>query len=134
MAMLHETFTLDLGPAPQIGDSWPLDVDLDVAGFAVRLTGVRLEAGEDEFSHKLVFDTQVTQGDRRTLEGLTLGLGRDADYGNALAATSIRYSLVGELRPTISVKKLPESPFTVTVDHASMDVLGPWELIWKIDE
>ncbi|HSM57398.1 MAG TPA: hypothetical protein VK879_14705 [Candidatus Sulfomarinibacteraceae bacterium] len=128
-AHLRDAFTVDLGPDPQIGDNWPLDVDLDVASFPVQVTGVRLEAGEDEFSHKLAFETQVEQDEKRTLEGLTLGL---TDFGDAMLASSIRYSLAGELRPTISIKKLPESPFTVIVDYASMDVQGPWELSWEV--
>ncbi|MFW5943400.1 MAG: hypothetical protein ACOCXI_16465 [Chloroflexota bacterium] len=129
---LRDAFTVDLGPNPQVGDSWPLDVNLDVAGFPVQVTGVRLEEGEDEFRYTLAFETEAEQGEEQTLEGLTLGLGEGVDYGNHLLARSVRYSLVGELRPTISIEKLPESPFTVIVDYASMDVQGPWEVSWEV--
>ncbi len=36
------SFTVDLGDDPQVGDHWPLDIDLDVAGFPVHISGARL--------------------------------------------------------------------------------------------
>jgi hypothetical protein len=36
------SFTVDLGDDPQVGDHWPLDIDLEVAGFPVHIVDARL--------------------------------------------------------------------------------------------
>jgi hypothetical protein len=41
-------FSLDIGPNPRIGDSWPLDLRLDVAGFPVHITAAQIVAEEIE--------------------------------------------------------------------------------------
>ncbi|MGH2543129.1 MAG: hypothetical protein ACRDIB_10040, partial [Ardenticatenaceae bacterium] len=35
------SFTVDLGESPKLGDSWPLDIELEVAGFPVRVTSMQ---------------------------------------------------------------------------------------------
>ncbi|NPV09887.1 MAG: hypothetical protein HPY83_18240, partial [Anaerolineae bacterium] len=49
---LEAEFTLDLGDDPQLGQEWPLDVWLDVAGLPLHVTGARLQqnnyTGENE--------------------------------------------------------------------------------------
>ncbi|MCC6191199.1 MAG: hypothetical protein IT318_19430 [Anaerolineales bacterium] len=36
-------FEVDLGPQPQVGDTFPLDIRIDAAGVPLRITGARLE-------------------------------------------------------------------------------------------
>lgn len=126
-------FTVDLGPAPQIGQSWPLDVTLDAAGFPVRITAVHLTEPENPTfadrtgRYRLVFDLEVEQQPDRRLDTLLL------DVAGLHASESGRYTL-GALRPSVTVETLPDSPFTVTLDQAGILVPGPWIITWSSPE
>jgi len=54
------SFMVDLGDDPQVGDTWPLAITLDVAGLPVHITGARLieeELGRpEEVSHRTVLE------------------------------------------------------------------------------
>ena len=128
------SFTVDLGPTPQMGQRWPLDVTLDAAGFPVRVTAVHLLEPEDPTFNdrtaccRLLFDLEVEQATDRLLDGLLL----DIDSSSFMSESG-RYTL-GQLRPSITVEALPDSPFTVTLDQASILVPGPWRITWPVPE
>ncbi len=128
------SFTVDLGPTPQIGQRWPLDVTLDAAGFPVRITAVNLtEPEEPTFNDRtaccrLVFDLEVEQKPDHTLESLLLQIDSPS-----YTSSSGRYTL-GELRPSLTMETLPDSPFSVTLDQVSILVPGPWRITWPVPE
>jgi hypothetical protein len=133
MAEPSGSFTLDLGSDAQFGRRWPLDVALDVGGFPVHISGVRLEEGAKEVPFKLVFETEAEQDDRRRLESVILGLARDVtDFGNAAHSATTFYSRAGKLEPTISLAALPASPFAIVIASATMAVEGPWQVTWQV--
>ena len=133
VAEASDNFTVDLGPTPQIGQSWPLDVTLDAAGFPVRIMAVHLIEPEDPIfadrtaRYRLVFDLEVEQQPDRRLDTLLL------DVAGPHASESSRYTL-GKLRPPVTVETLPDSPFTVTLDQAGILVPGPWIITWSAPE
>ncbi len=126
---IDEVFTLDLGPDPQPGDSWELDQQLTVAGFPVHVTGVHLERADDREGreYRLTFDVHTETDANPSLSGILLlapmGLSYEAEGGSFAEPAQ---------KPTIAGSSLPDSPFTVTVNLASVGVRGPWDLSWPV--
>jgi hypothetical protein len=132
-------FTFDLGHAPQIGDSWELDLDLEVAGFPVHLSAARLiEEVIDQGPGRepvrriaLQFDVAPTlqMGDR-VLSGFGLDGSRSGFSGG-----SGSYAAGGRWQMAVTVaadEPLPTGPVTITVPRASVVQQGPWAITWEV--
>jgi hypothetical protein len=133
------SFSLNLGPNPKIGDSWPLDVRLEVAGFPAHLTAARLREetvetgdGHSEKRAFLEFDLDpLEEQDGLSLAGFDLAnpqLGVHGQGGRSISNGVERYT--GRLEfPT---GKLPSGRVELQVMGASLLVRGPWEATWTV--
>ena len=133
------TITLDLGVAPKIGDSWPLDLQLEVAGFPVHLTEVRLE------------EETVDVGDGKSEQHPVLNFSldplkeRDGFHLLNFDLTNSELGIYGSIGQSISngievykgrlefnTGKVPSGTIRLQVMDASLLAQGPWEVSWEI--
>ena len=137
MVPAEGNFTVDLGDNPQVGDYWPLDVDLTVAGFPVHITGVQLVQEElqlrDGSSQRtlLQFDIDLVpdQGDR-ALRGLHL-----ASEIAIFSGSGGGYSRVGGLRSSLGLREgqpIPSGSIQVQAKSAGVLIRGPWTITWTV--
>jgi len=127
-------FVIDLGDDPHIGDAWPLDVRLDVAGFPVHLTAMRLvqqEVGGELRTYLLFTVEPVPDQNGRTLH--SIGLRTDLDvweggYGRYRPQSRI-------LTTGLSLRSgagVPSGRVEVLVEGAGVYFHGPWRLRWTV--
>jgi len=132
------SFTVDLGDDPQVGDYWPLDVSVAVAGFPVHIIGARLVQEPivlpDGPGQRTVLQFDITpvpdQGDR-ALRGLHLesetaifsGSGSGYNYRARIMRTSLN------LREGQSI---PLGSIQVRAESADMLIRGPWIITWTV--
>jgi hypothetical protein len=137
MVPAEGSFTVDLGDDPQVGDHWPLDVSLTVAGFPVHITGVQLVHEDLQLRDGsrqrtlLQFDIGLVpdQGDR-TLRGLYLD-GTAAGFSGSGSG----YSRVGGLRASLDLREwqsIPSGSIRVWVRSAGVLIRGPWTITWTV--
>ena len=137
MVPAEGSFTVDLGDDPQVGDYWPLDLSLTVAGFPVHITGVQLVHEELQLRDGsrqrtlLQFDIGLVpdQGDR-TLRGLYLD-GTAAGFSGSGGG----YSRVGGLRASLDLREgqsIPSGSIRVWVRNAGVLIRGPWTITWTV--
>ena len=127
---------VDLGDAPQIGDVFPVDAELEIAGATVHLTGARLVHEELEMRDGIMertllrFDArQVTPqdpvivthvglvGDRSIVSGSSSSGGQDGIYAVGV-----------EFRDG----RIPTGLLTLSLEEAAVVYTGPWELTWSV--
>jgi hypothetical protein len=135
---VDERFVVDLGDDPQIGDRWPLDVDLTVAGFPLHISGAQLVHEEQELNGEtqqrtyLEFDVDpVPDQDARTLHGIGLA-GDDVWFDGTTGSyqpqsRTMRTGL--KLRDGASI---PSGPIEVQVEGAGVAFQGPWVVTWSV--
>ncbi len=131
-------FTLDLGASPRVGDRWPLDIALDVAGFPVRLTGAELvqetTAPRERPEHRTVlqFDiAPVPDEAGRALVGLSLD-GEASGFSGSLGGYS---PVTNRLHAGVTLDEgapLPGGVVRVQVRNALVGLRGPWEIAWTV--
>jgi hypothetical protein len=129
---VEEAFSLDLGDNPQVGDRWPLDVELTVAGFPVNVTGARLveERVPDRdgtvLERQLQFEIEPVVGQaKRELHSIHLD-GWDAGFGGSGGRG---------LQPRLSVRAgepVPSGVIRVRVKSATVVTRGPWQVGWMV--
>jgi hypothetical protein len=135
-----EGFTMDLGSGPQVGDHWPLDVQLTVAGFPVHISGAQLIQEElllrdGPVQRTLLrFDVDpVPDQNGRTLHGI--GLVGDV---NRFEGGSWGYDYeTGTIRTGLHLRdgaEMPDGPIDIGVEYVSVAFHGPWELTWNLRE
>ena len=132
-----DSFTVDLGEDPQIGDQWDLDLMLDVAGFPVHVTGMRLleeeVQGRDSkwMETTLMFELEpVAPQENRALESFDLTApeaGSNGSRGQGLAPGDFQTGITWSEQSA-----LPSGPIVVHVRNASMLVRGPWRITWPV--
>ena len=130
-------FTIDLGPDPQVGDSWPLDLHMDIAGFPVHFTGARLRQET----------TRLPDGKSETQGLLEFDLDPLPEKGGLRLSSFDLYALdegfngsgstgrLGSYKPHLNlsqVDQIPSGRIQVQVTGASLMVLGPWEVAWDV--
>jgi hypothetical protein len=129
-------FVVNLGDNPQIGDYWPLDVTLNAAGVPVRITGVRLTRGEKHTGEgiqptwRLDFDVvEVPQGDdqERYLHWFGLSVPQ-VGYGSG----GNHDFVTGRRHQYLDLDELPQSPLTVRLESAEVEIRGPWVVTWPV--
>ena len=129
-------FTVDLGDDPQVGDYWPLDVSLTVAGFPVHITGARLVEEPivlpDGPGQRMLlqFDiAPVPDRGNRALRGLHLESDTFSGGGGGYNA------IAGRLRTSLDLREgqpIPTGPVQVQVSSISLLIRGPWNLTWAV--
>jgi hypothetical protein len=131
------SFTVDLGDDPQVGDYWPLDVSLTVAGFPVHITGMQLVQepivlpdGPGQQT-ELQFDIIPVpdQGDR-ALRGLHL----ESEIA-IFSGSGGGYSRVGGLRSSLGLREgqpIPSGSIQVRAKSAGVLIRGPWTITWTV--
>lgn len=134
---LEAEFTLDLGDDPQLGQEWPLDVWLDVAGLLLHVTGARLQQndyeGEDEPPVALaLFTDPFPRTDDRSLVEVSFSAaaeGYRGTRGNFDPRTRIP-------RTSLLFDTVPRGTITIEAGGpgfgAQVSVHGPWEITWAV--
>lgn len=130
-------FTFDLGPQPQAGDKWPLDLRLDVAGFPLHITAARLisetlQTGPttDDVQERIAlqFDLEPSPN--------VAGLWLDASASGFSGGSSGQYDpQTGrrQIAVTVDVREpLPTGLITIKIPTATVVQTGPWELTWTV--
>jgi len=127
-------FTVDLGDDPQVGDYWPLDVHLTVAGFPVHITRARLVQEEMRLRDGLTQETRlefdigpVLNQDGRALRAIFLE-GESPGFGGGGSGYS-------GLRASLHLREgQPISSGRIRVRVRSVNVLvrGPWQVTWTV--
>jgi hypothetical protein len=125
-------FDLDLGPDPQVGDAWPLDARVDVAGLSLRFNYVRLQRRNEGPSamsplrYALDFDVSVAPDPaRRLLQVPVLRIaGAEGQQSFEVGAGS------GQNQARVYFVDLPRGKITVSIDHAELILRGPWSVTW----
>jgi hypothetical protein len=123
------SFTVDLGDDPQVGEHWPLDVRLMVAGFPVHITGMRLRENNDPAAFRLEVDLEVEQQEDRILDGVLL---ESPPVGGCVESESGSYYVEGRLQPSVAFGALPDGPFPVELEEAIILIRGPWNVTWTV--
>jgi hypothetical protein len=130
-------FEVDLGPQPQVGQAFPLDIPINAAGVPLRITGARLEReqrGAEPPETWLRFDIVVEPApDGRSVRGLHFLVGTSTP---AFDGGSTGYQFAPErLDAALRLKAdqpLPTGPVRIYLAAASLVVPGPWELTWDV--
>jgi len=133
------TVTLDLGAHQTVGNAWPLDAVLEVAGYTVHITGARLR-------EETVHMGNGQQEDRAYIE-LTVEPWQDQN-GFTLASIQLVhpekniYGSIGQQihngtihyqgRLYIPDGKTPVGRVTLSVTNAELIAKGPWSVTWNI--
>lgn len=134
---LSNTFRIDIPAGAQVGDRWPLDVTLDVAGFPVRLTAAALDTetmtmreGQAVERTLLTFTVAPTPDrDSRRLGFFQLEA-PNGGWGSGPGSSSDgAMTLSLELNDGATIRP---GPLDVTIRGASITLLGPWRLTWPI--
>jgi hypothetical protein len=131
-------FSLDLGPDPQVGQTWTLDQWLKVAGFDVHLVGARLSektgpgasAGQERY-YWLEFSFQAAQQAERWLDYF-----EGEQVTEAPTAWSSRQSAAGGGARGIylgfGTQYLPQGFLVYRITQAEVTLRGPWQASWLI--
>jgi len=133
------SFSLDLGDDPQIGDAWPLDVRIEIAGFPAHLTGARLreetvEMGDGRRERRpiLEFDLDpLEERDGFSLYGFDMANPEQEIYGWASRSIS-NGNNVYEGRLEFTAGKILTGRVELQVTGATLLASGPWEATWSI--
>lgn len=133
------SFELDFGQNPQVGDAWPLDLHLEVAGFPVQITKARLAqnqevqiAGESEPRVFLQFEFEPPQEQNGfSLVGFDLVNPELRVYGRGMKriANGIE-QYTGRL--DFMDGAIPSGSVALQIVGASLTAGGPWEVEWDL--
>jgi hypothetical protein len=132
------SFVVDLGDDPQVGDRWPLDVHLTVAGFPVHLSSARLVQEELALRDGPVQRTllQFNVDPVPDQNGRTLyGIGLVGDIDRFEGGSGGYEPQTGTIRTGLHLRdgaKMPNGPIEVRVEYASIAFHGPWTLTWTV--
>lgn len=132
------SFTVDLGDDPQVGDTWPLDIDLDVAGLPVHINGARLieeELGrQEDVSHRTVLEFAL---DPAVGEDVALsGVGLDGEAAGFKAGSlggydpqsrRLRAGVVAE-----AGERIPSGTISLRITGARVILRDSWTITWEV--
>ncbi|MEA3376997.1 MAG: hypothetical protein U9R72_12460, partial [Chloroflexota bacterium] len=131
-------FTVNLGDDPQVGDTWPLDIDLDVAGLPVHINGARLTEEElgrpEEISHRTVleFTLDPAVGEDVALSGVRLDGEAAGFQGGSLGgydpqSNRVRAGLVAE-----AGEPIPNGTIKLRITGARIHLRDTWTMTWEV--
>ena len=132
------SFTVDLGDDPQMGDTWPLYIDLDVAELPVRINGARLieeELGRPEdVSHRTVleFALDPAVGEYIALSGVRLdgeaaGFQAGSTGGYDPQSRRLRAGVVAE-----AGEPIPSGTIRLRITGARIHLRDTWTTTWEV--
>ncbi|MDY7080339.1 MAG: hypothetical protein SXV54_25940, partial [Chloroflexota bacterium] len=131
-------FTVDLGDDPQVGDHWPLDIALDVAGFPIHITGARLVEEQMRLRDGparrtlLQFDVDpVPEQAGRTLQSVHLD-SEAAAFESGPGGYDFRTRIVRTSLELREGQSIPTGPIQVRAWSASLSIRGPWHITWTV--
>lgn len=129
-------FQVDLGAAPRVGDVFPLDVQLEVAGATVRLTRASLVREELEVRDGMLvrtllqFDAEQTSSrDNVIVPSLTLSGDRDVVSGSSCHGGPQGVYAVGV---ELADGRIPRGILSLTLERAGVTAIGPWIFSWDV--
>jgi hypothetical protein len=131
--------SIDLGDDPQVGDVWPLNLDMEVAGVPVRVVGARLideDLGLPETSiRRTVLEFVVDPGE--TEEGVTLrGIELDgAAAGFSDSSTGGRSDRSDRMHIGLVAaegEQVPGGSISVPIRGASICLCDTWTVTWDV--
>jgi len=133
------SFTVDLGDDPQVGDHWPLDVDLEVAGFPIHVTGARLLEENmrlrDGPARRTLLEFDVIPVPDQESPPL-YGIGLDGEAAGFRDGSTGGYNDPSNvLRAGLEVREgapVPTGVVEVHVRSASVAIRGPWTITWAL--
>ncbi len=130
-------FTVDLGDDPQVGDHWPLDVHLTVAGFPVHITGAQLVQEEIRLPERSMQRTilQFDIGPVPEQEGRALRAIHPEGEPAIFNGGGGGYSMTDGLRSHLNLREgqsIPTGSIRVRVGSAGVLIRGPWNVTWTI--
>jgi hypothetical protein len=134
-------FSLDLDQDSQIGDSWPLDVDLQVAGFPVHLSRARWEEHsigrpeEDRRETRLRLDFDpVPEQAGVTLCGIRLTTDADGFRSGGGGGYNVSSNRMRAMLDVQEGEPLPTGEIDLWIDSVQLCLNDTWTLSWEIPE
>jgi hypothetical protein len=126
------SFTFDPGPNPQLGQTWELDAQLEVAGVPLNITGARLIQDDQTYPgdpplYSFEFAINTPTGLPREITAFYLQSDLDTYRGGGGVTVE-----PGIFRDTMLFIQLPQQPLTITIDGLNITINGPWEIPWQI--
>jgi len=123
-------FQMDLGSAPQVGQTWPVNQTFEMNGFTVSLTSVTLQQDSDQdyrlefsFSSEQTFNfislTDLIKQQQEEMNGTGSG------GGGGQGQPGVHF---------ISYSTLPTGVREFTLDAASYMKEGDWQVVWQPPE
>ncbi len=124
------SFQLDLGSDPQIGQTWQLDQELDLAGHKLRLVSARLDRDTRSQNPVIRFIFEAAP-EIMDLNGLSDpanvpdGANQTPGAGGGGSAAS-----PGQIEAFIAYYKMPSGVHTIRINAISYTLEGPWQVSW----
>jgi hypothetical protein len=126
------SFTFDPGPDPHLGQTWELDVQLEVAGIPLNITGARLIQDDQTYLGDpplYSFEFAINSPSSLPREITAFYFQTDLDSYRGGGGVTVG---PGSFRDTMLFTQLPQQPITITVDGLNITINGPWEIHWQI--
>jgi hypothetical protein len=126
------SFTFDPGPNPQLGQTWELDEQLEIAGAPLKITRARL-----------IQDDQTYPGNP-PLYGFEFSFSSPIGLPRVLTAFYLQTDLEGYrgggggviepglYKHTMLFNQLPRQPLLINFNGSIITMNGPWEIRWRI--
>lgn len=127
------SFTYDPGSDPQLGQTWTLDEQMEIAGIPLHLIGARLDRDEQTFPNEqepfynLGFTFLTPTDLPRMLSSFTLQSDSEDYRGGGGGMQE-----PGVYKIEMLFKRLPQEPQLVTIGQVGITLEGPWEIQWQI--
>ena len=132
------SFTLDLGDDPQVDDIWPLDVDLNVAGFPVHVSRARLEEEQmgrpEENRRRTVLQFNFASVEPESIA--LCGIGLDGEAAGFRGGSTGGYDPQSKrMRAGLVIEEgeqIPTGTIEVRVRGATLCLGDSWTITWEV--
>ena len=133
------SFTIDLGDNPQVGDSWELDIPVEVDGLEATITSARItERTEDYGDHKehtirLEFVIRAELAENGSGITMLMVSSPEAEFSGSGGESNRpgEGSFVASLYND-AAQPFPHGPLTVQLEQAHLYYPGPWVVTWAV--
>jgi len=132
------SFTLDLGDNPQVDDTWPLDVDLNVAGFPVHVSRARWEEESmgrpEENRRRTVLQFNFASVEQESIA--LCGIGLDGEAAGFRGGSTGGYDPQSKRMSAGLVieegEQIPTGTIEVRVRGATLCLGDSWTITWEV--